>query len=265
MVDIITEKLKQYPELIKGINDRGGLKYINASTHDVKGTDKFWETKSGKNKFIEALAQAYTNVQPKSVKGYGFDSVAITKEKYTKELVRKNPNTAYIYMENTYSLSAFPDREGGGTAVIRPELNAYAIVTKKKYDYDTKENVDYSNSESDFEEFKSVNAELIQKIKQSGKSKVVFPDGFGTGLGKMPTRFAEWLQQELYNNFGLVTELNKEKNGLISKSVTTQGEAEEQRKLMDGKSYPISEINSQLLESMGYTPLQIGNILKTIC
>jgi hypothetical protein len=191
--------------------------------------------------------------------------VAITKEKYTRELVRKNPNTAYIYMENNYSLTAFPDREGSGTAVIRPELNAFAIVTKKKYDYNTRENVDYSNSESDFEEFKSVNAELIQKIKQSGKSKVVFPDGFGTGLAKMPTRFAEWLQQELYNNFGLVTELNKTKDGLISKSVTTQGETEEQRKLMDGKSYPISQINSQLLESMGYTPLQIGNILKTIC
>lgn len=265
MVDIITEKLKQYPELIKGINDRGGLKYINASTHDVKGTDKFWETKSGKNKFIEALAEAYTNVQPKSIKGYGFDSVSITKEKYTRELVRKNPDIAYIYTENNYSLTAFPDKEGKNTAVIRPELNAYAIVTKKKYDYDTRENVDYSNSESDFEEFKSVNTELIQKIKQSGKSKVVFPDGFGTGLAKMPTRFAEWLQQELYNNFGLVTELDKTKTGLISKGVTTQGEAEQERKLMDGKSYPISQINSELLENIGYTPLQINNILKTIC
>lgn len=265
MVDIITEKLKQYPELIKGINDRGGLKYINASTHDVKGTDKFWETKSGKNKFIEALAEAYTNVQPKSIKGYGFDSVSITKEKYTRELVRKNSDIAYIYTENNYSLTAFPDKEGKNTAVIRPELNAYAIVTKKKYDYDTRENVDYSNSESDFEEFKSVNTELIQKIKQSGKSKVVFPDGFGTGLAKMPTRFAEWLQQELYNNFGLVTELDKTKTGLISKGVTTQGEAEQERKLMDGKSYPISQINSELLENIGYTPLQINNILKTIC
>lgn len=81
----------------------------------------------------------------------------------------------------------------------------------------------------------------------------------------MPTRFAEWLQQELYNNFGLVTELNKDKNGLISKGVTTQGEAEQERKLMDGKSYPISQINSELLENIGYTPLQINNILKTIC
>lgn len=203
----------------------------------------------------------------KKIKGYGFESVSIAKEKYTRELVRKNPDIAYIYTENTYSLTAFPDKEGKGTAVIRPELNAYAIVTKKKYDYDTKENVDYSNSESDFEEFKSVNTELIQKIKQSGKSKVVFPEGFGTGLAKMPTRFAEWLQNELYNNFGLVTELDKTKTGLISKGVTIEAEAQQEKtlKLMDGNSYPISQINSELLQSIGYTPLQIGSILKTIC
>ena len=35
----------------------------------------------------------------------------------------------------------------------------------------------------------------------------------------MPTRFAEWLQKALLDNFGLVTELNDTKTGLISKSV----------------------------------------------
>ena len=104
-------------------------------------------------------------------------------------------------------------------------------MTKKKYDYNTRENVHYSNSESDFEEFKSVSTELIQKIKQSGKSKVVFPEGFGTGLAKMPTRFAEWLQKELYDNFGLITELDKTKTGLISKGVTTEAEAQQERKI----------------------------------
>jgi hypothetical protein len=33
----------------------------------------------------------------------------------------------------------------------------------------------------------------------------------------MPTRFAEWLQKALLDNFGLVTELNSTKTGLISK------------------------------------------------
>jgi len=63
MVDILTAKLQQHPELVKGIADRGGLDYINASTHDVIG-DKHWETKNGEgdNGFIKALAKAYQNV-----------------------------------------------------------------------------------------------------------------------------------------------------------------------------------------------------------
>lgn len=58
MVDILIAKLTQHPELVDGITKRGGLEWINASTHDGYG-DKYWETKSGQNKFIEALAEAY--------------------------------------------------------------------------------------------------------------------------------------------------------------------------------------------------------------
>lgn len=60
MTDILTEKLKQHPELVKGINERGGLAYIEQSTHNVIG-DKFWES-TGENKFIKALAEAYQNI-----------------------------------------------------------------------------------------------------------------------------------------------------------------------------------------------------------
>jgi len=61
MVDILEAKLEQHPELIEGINQRGGVGYIEESTHDVTG-DKFWESK-GQNKFIEALADAYKSVK----------------------------------------------------------------------------------------------------------------------------------------------------------------------------------------------------------
>ena len=60
MVDILTEKLKQHPELIQGINERGGLNYIKNSTHNVIG-DRFWES-TGQNKFIEALYTAAKNI-----------------------------------------------------------------------------------------------------------------------------------------------------------------------------------------------------------
>jgi hypothetical protein len=62
MVDIITAKLKQHPDLVKGIDERGGLDYINNSTHTTKAKDSYWESE-GENKFIEALAEAYTNAK----------------------------------------------------------------------------------------------------------------------------------------------------------------------------------------------------------
>ena len=61
MVDILTEKLKQHPELIEGIKERGGYEYIISSTHNVRN-DKYWETSSGQNAFIKALAEAAINV-----------------------------------------------------------------------------------------------------------------------------------------------------------------------------------------------------------
>ena len=36
-------------------------------------------------------------------------------------------------------------------------------------------------------------------------------------------------------------------------------------KLKDGNEYPISDINAQLLEKIGYTPNEIGKLLKAIC
>lgn len=65
MVNILITKLQQHPHLVKGIQDRGGLGYLQASTHNVTG-DKFWES-SGENGFIRALSEAYkfiTNAQP---------------------------------------------------------------------------------------------------------------------------------------------------------------------------------------------------------
>jgi hypothetical protein len=161
-----------------------------------------------KNPFLKAKPSMQQNI-----------NVEITKSNYTRQEVQNNPNTAYVFTENTHSITAFPNKSGGGSAVIRPEPNAFAIVTKKKYDYNTRENVDYSDTETDFKEFTEVNTRLINELKNSGKSKIVFPQGFATDKAKMPTRFAEWLQKALLDNFGLVTELNSTKTGLISKSI----------------------------------------------
>ena len=180
------------------------------------------EVKEGKsNDFSkDELLEDYSQSTGKTIGNNGPSFVnKITKSNYTRQEIKNNPDTAYVFTENNHSITAFPDRAGGGSAIIRGLSNAYAIVTKKKYDYNTRENVDYTNTDANFKEFTDINTKLINDLKNSGKSEIVFPQGFATDKAKMPTRFAEWLQKELLNNFGLVTELNSTKTGLISKSI----------------------------------------------
>ena len=56
MTDIITEKLRQNPHLVKGIDERGGMAYLESSTHEGFG-DAFWEGKNGG--FMTSLRAAY--------------------------------------------------------------------------------------------------------------------------------------------------------------------------------------------------------------
>jgi hypothetical protein len=95
MISILTEKLKQHPELISGITQRGGLDYILASTHDVIG-DKFWES-SGENKFIESLAKAYENILSSEEKAVSL------------EANEENPNSVVMSAEELEFLDSFDD------------------------------------------------------------------------------------------------------------------------------------------------------------
>lgn len=60
MVSLITDKLNQYPELIQQINANGGLEFLQKSTHNM-GNGR-WSSKNPKNMFINALVQAYKNI-----------------------------------------------------------------------------------------------------------------------------------------------------------------------------------------------------------
>ena len=94
MVEILKAKLEQHPELIEGINQRGGLPYIEQSTHNVTG-DKFWESK-GQNKFIEALADAYKSVvkqKPTSQQTGKVNTISMQPDNVTKVLSGKKTTT----------------------------------------------------------------------------------------------------------------------------------------------------------------------------
>ena len=97
MVKILTEKLIQHPELVQGIDERGGVIYISNSTHYVKGSsDKYW-TSSGKNRFIAALSIAYQNV--KNVDKYNKDYF-YSEEDADREL-------SYLYNEISYNTNQY--------------------------------------------------------------------------------------------------------------------------------------------------------------
>jgi hypothetical protein len=150
---------------------------------------------------------------------------SIVKNNWTKDSPKENPNTAYIFTENINSIGS--SRVGGGSAVIRNNPNAIGIVTKKYYVYAEDRatskvtggwNQDFQDTKEDFELFKKVNLEQFTKIDKYDNK--IFPQGFASDLAKIPTKFAEWLQNELLTRYGLVTELNANKTGLISKSIT---------------------------------------------
>lgn len=60
LTDLIRTKLKTYPNLVKEIDERGGLEFLKASTHNVVG-DKFWES-TGEDQFMKSLREAYVSL-----------------------------------------------------------------------------------------------------------------------------------------------------------------------------------------------------------
>ena len=66
MIGLITDKLNQYPNLVAQIKEKGGLPFLEKSTHTM-GVDR-WSSKNPKNMFMVALKQAYQNVTSSTIK-----------------------------------------------------------------------------------------------------------------------------------------------------------------------------------------------------
>lgn len=150
MVEILTAKLQQHPELMQGIAERGGLSYIEQSTHDVYGKDKYWETSSGQNKFIEALAQAYKNVGTSNSQQ---SSTNDTAKQASKQAVEENNDildidndvSSNVISNMLNKLSKFPNYKQGVFTALH---EAFAVANPSKVK-DKKEFVKYVNALSD--------------------------------------------------------------------------------------------------------------------
>mgnify|MGYP003671306575 FL=1 len=165
---------------------------------------------------------------------------SINKRKWTKDSPKQNPSVAYVFTENINSAGG--NIVGGGSAIIRNNPNAIGVITKKYYFYGDKGSrkgdrarpealkvknsykgkgnwydQNFQDTDSDFELFKKVNLEQFAKLDKFDSK--IFPDSFANSLASIPSRFALWLQSNLYDRYGLITEVNKKGTGLISKSV----------------------------------------------
>jgi len=168
---------------------------------------------------IQAEEVATTKVKGKTI--------SITTGFYTKDTAPNNPNTGYVFTENSEMLGSSKN-VSQTQALIRTDKkgnknpNALPIVTKKLQK--AGDDAQWKDTDADFEEFVDTNTKLIKSILDSKYEKIVFPPGFATDKAKLPKRFAEWLQTALEENFNLETDLNNTESGLLTKGLKGQKE-----------------------------------------
>lgn len=132
MIGLITDKLKQYPDLVTQITERGGLGFLDKSTHTM-GTGR-WSSKNPKNMFMNALKQAYRNVSTTPTVTTKAPTVIKT---YSGKIESLKPNQIFVFGSNPEG------RHGAGAAKTANDKfgakygngrglqgKSYALVTK---------------------------------------------------------------------------------------------------------------------------------------
>lgn len=159
---------------------------------------------------VQVNSKEYERVINKKVnKALPKEKLHFAKNNYTKDTAPNYPKYGFIFTENAEKLGTNYN-VSRSQAVIRTNQqgernpNALAIVTKKMQ----KVGANFTNSEADFNQFKELNTELINNIVNSKFERIIVPTGgFAMEKAKLPTRFAEWLQNELQTKLGIATEL----------------------------------------------------------
>jgi len=173
-------------------------------------------------------------------------------DRYSVADLQANPDKIYVFGDNTQRVGT------GGQAQIRNNPNAMGIATKISPSMDESAFM----SDEDLTNNKQVIDGDIAKIKATGKVVVMPKDGLGTGLAKLkekaPQTYA-YLKQRLLEEFGFDND-----NGTIINKTETKERSTIERTLKDGNSYNIDDIKLGMLIKMGYTPSEVGGILKEI-
>jgi hypothetical protein len=136
-------------------------------------------------------------------------------DRYTDADVKANPNTIYIFGDNTKRVGT------GGQAQIRNNPNAMGIATKLAPSMEESAFM----TDTDLDNNKAIIDADIAKIKATGKSVVLPKDGLGTGLAKLQEKAPQtyvYLKQRLLEEFGFDND-----NGTISQQVTVPSQQTE--------------------------------------
>lgn len=205
----------------------------------VLGLVDLWRDKN--NKHMEEYPSAKElNEFRRALRGSSTSSVSLSTTGYKKGDPQSHPDTDYVFTENAeaYIVSTgialdeipnFPnqgrtklnvsDVHGTNQAGIRTDSkgnispNAYGIIVKK-YQQDVNGNFvaaegQFQDTEKDFKLFVSLNEDMFQRLSESKNTKIVFPTQMGLGKAALPKRFAEWLQTQLSERFGISSTIKK--------------------------------------------------------
>ena len=164
---------------------------------------------------------------------------------YTKGLPQEHSDTAYIFTENAQAYVTanrqddswiedgynkgravklnVSDVKGTNQAGIRTDdsgnisENAFGIIVKKyqqkegKAKFLTQEG-SFEDTEEDKALFQSLNRDMFKRLQESGLKKIMLPSKIAMGKAALPYDFAEWLQQELEERFGIISTIQENPN-----------------------------------------------------
>ena len=181
----------------------------------------------GKSSILPTSTQATTD---KTV------TVATEDTPYRKGLPQQNTNIAYVFTENAQAYVTankqddswiadgynkgpkvtlkVSDVNGTNQAGIRTDSdgnispNAFGIVVKKYQQklgqrYFLQKEGQFQDTTEDFNLFKRLNEDMFSRLENSGLKQIVFPFQIAKGKAALPERFVDWLQQELFNRYGI--------------------------------------------------------------
>lgn len=209
MYDILKAKFEQNPGALKVLLETGTAELV----HDTSDTrlfirdDAYWgngHNRNGLNKLGRILTQVRTELRATQTQSTPKpqSKIEVSQSKYTRESVKNDPNTLYIFTDNTdrtsggnsYGEGWYDDKYGMGgygslanptTAVIRGLDNAAPISTMR-YFYRNHDNMSVAGArwvDANISEFVKVIDDEIAQIKKlwdSGNySKIVIPTGGG--------------------------------------------------------------------------------------